>query len=356
MLKRSEFKDPLPGVPLIENPFFWRLSATEAWDAETHRVAADLRSKGYAILDFPDEALAARAEAIKTTFSPRYAWDAWRAGKIDSLRIQDACVFDENVKSIAANARILDLLTKVFGRRAFPFQTLNFAVGTQQHVHTDSTHFSSVPERFMCGVWLALEDVDEFNGPLILYPGSHTWPVYTNEQLGVNAQEQQPDTAHYVNYTRLWQELIDLHGAKPERFLAKKGQALIWLANLLHGGDKQHALERTRWSQVTHYFFEGCVYYTPLLSTPFYGNIHFRHLTDFSTGEPVNHTVGGYRVPDRFIEAAKTSNFAPRPVDSLPPDFDPQSYLTLNPDVAAANVDAATHYLTFGWREGRRWE
>ena len=53
-------------------------------------------------------------------------------------------------------------------------------------------------------------------------------------------------------------------GAKPVHFLPKKGQALIWDANLLHGGAPQTDRSLTRHSQVTHYFFEGCSYFTPL--------------------------------------------------------------------------------------------
>jgi hypothetical protein len=43
------------------------------------------------------------------------------------------------------------------------------------------------------------------------------------------------------------------------------------------------------------------------------------------------------------------------PTAKLPPDFDPATYLRLNPDVAAAKVDPAGHYLTFGIRENRRY-
>ncbi len=42
----------------------------------------------------------------------------------------------------------------------------------------------------------------------------------------------------------------------------KQGQALIWYANLLHGGAAQTDLSRSRHSQVTHYYFENCTYYT----------------------------------------------------------------------------------------------
>lgn len=42
-------------------------------------------------------------------------------------------------------------------------------------------------------------------------------------------------------------------------------------------------------------------------------------------------------------------------LSALPHDFDPQQYLLLNPDVAAAGVDAAYHYQLYGLREGRKW-
>ncbi|WP_223300446.1 glycosyltransferase domain-containing protein [Pantoea sp. At-9b] len=38
-----------------------------------------------------------------------------------------------------------------------------------------------------------------------------------------------------------------------------------------------------------------------------------------------------------------------------PEGFDPELYLALNKDVAAAGADAVKHYLRHGWREGRRW-
>src|SRR6185295_13704763 len=91
-----------------------------------------------------------------------------------------------------------------------------------------------------------------------------------------------------------------LHQAKPERFTAKKGQAVIWHARLMHGGDKQHDKTRSRHSQVTHYFFRDCVYFTPLYSDPFYGNIFFREVTDVATGEKVPNRVTGHNVPYWF--------------------------------------------------------
>jgi Phytanoyl-CoA dioxygenase (PhyH) len=294
----------LPGVPLIDSPFFERIFPLSNPDAETVRIAGDLREKGFAVFDFPDPEIDRLCEEIKSRHAPgAEKLAAWRAGTLD-LRNQDAWRDDANVKRVALNPTVLKILEKVYGRPAFAFQTLNFPVGSQQPPHSDSTHFSSSPEGFMCGVWLALEDIDADNGPLIYYPGSHRWPFYANEHLGVNGWHQPKRGAHAGEYQKLWNELIALRQAKPERFTAKKGQAIIWHARLMHGGDKQNDPARSRFSQVTHYYFRGCAYYTPLYSDPFYGNIFFRQLTDVATGEEVPNMVSGHEVPFWFLAQA----------------------------------------------------
>jgi hypothetical protein len=294
----------LPGVPLIDSPFFERLFPLANPDAETERIARGLRDNGFAVLDFPDPEIDRLCTELRARHAPtKEALDEWRAGRLD-LRNQDAWRADPNVKRVAINARILEILEKAYGRPAFAFQTLNFAVGSQQPAHSDSVHFSSNPEGFMCGVWLALEDTDSDNGPLVYYSGSHRWPHYGNEHLGVNAWHQPKRGAHSSQYRKVWDELIALHRAKPERFTAKKGQAIIWHARLLHGGDKQNDPMRSRFSQVTHYYFRDCAYYTPQDSDPFYGNIFFRQLTDVATGEPVPNVVGGHNVPFWFLAQA----------------------------------------------------
>ena len=58
---------------------------------------------------------------------------------------------------------------------------------------------------------------------------------------------------------------------------------------------------RSRFSQVTHYYFRDCAYYTPMYSDPFYGSIFFREMTDIATGEAIPNTVSGYKVPQWFI-------------------------------------------------------
>src|SRR5262249_3213297 len=76
----------------------------------------------------------------------------------------------------------------------------------------------------------------------------------------------------------------------------KKGHALIWAANLLHGGSPVADPDRTRHSQVTHYFFANCVWCTPGDSDLPIGRPHLREVIDLKTGRFVAPTYHGHAV------------------------------------------------------------
>lgn len=346
----NAFENPLPGVPLVESPFFGEIFTSDRFDVETLRIATELHEKGYAVVDFPEPDFDALAADVRAQLHEQFAWEEWRTRgpkREISLRIQDAWKTVPSVRRIAANETVIELLSALYGRRARPFQTLCFPTGTQQHFHSDAVHFSSHPERFMCGVWVALEDIHEDAGPLYYYPGSHRWPIYTNEQLGRCAVEIGVGTTQTV-FEPLWRKLVSVHGVDRERFLAKKGQALIWAANLLHGGEEQRDMERTRWSQVTHYFFDDCLYYTPMNSDPFYGSVDYRAPVDITTGEVMEHRYVGRPINPELVETLRW-----RPPE-LPEGFDRELYLEANPDVARSGMDPEEHWWLYGVHEGRK--
>lgn len=341
----------LPGVPSVESPFFAQLFTPETTDAETLRIARDLHQHGFAVFDFPDPDFDAVAETIREALAPAFDLAGWRAQSgPNSPRLEGGWRRHEGVRRLAVNAEVLAQLGRLYGREAFPFQTLNFPVGSQQAFHSDSLHFSSMPERFMCGVWVALEDVGPEQGPLIYYPGSHRWPIYGGAEIGHTAALS-PGTTQAV-YEPLWRALVEAHGVQPERFHARKGQALIWAANLLHGGDRHIDRNLTRWSQVTHYYFRDCAYYTPMLSDVSAGSIAYRLPTDIRSGEIVDGVYNGRVLPESYVAFTDPVNAAPRLERGNPP-FDGEAYLAANPDLRAAGVDPLQHWKRHGRAEGR---
>lgn len=291
--------ETIPGVPPFESPLFGRWLDETKLDEQTREAAQQLATRGFAVIDFPDPEIDDRIDRIKADLAPCFGDvdladpNAVKTGH--NLRVQDAWTHNEDVRAIASNPQLLELLSSIYGRRAFPFQTLNFPIGTQQQLHSDSIHFSSLPERFMCGVWLAMEDIDPSAGPLQYVPGSHSWPIVSNAAIGRNGHMADRNLAQEP-FEQYWQAMVDAAGSRPEPFLARKGQALIWAANLLHGGAPQEDSKRTRWSQVTHYFFEDCIYYTPTFSDENIGRFETRQIIDVSSGAPVENRFLGRAV------------------------------------------------------------
>jgi hypothetical protein len=186
-------------------------------------------------------------------------------------RIKDAWRLSENVKQVAVAPKVLAALQELYARKPLPFQTLNFVFGTEQAIHSDSMHFRPADPTYMCGVWVALEDIDMSNGPLVYYPGSHRMPFVDYKDVGFDADKNDYPSyhrfmmdrnSHYEEHVR---SLLEKNDLAPEYGTVKKGQALIWASNLLHGGLHQEDKSRTRKSQVTHYLFEGSfAFHTPM--------------------------------------------------------------------------------------------
>jgi hypothetical protein len=213
----------------------------------------EFRQQGYVVIDagLPTETLDAVVAELTPYTGPGCAVLEGAAVSFDN-RIQDAWTVNPNVHALATAPAVLDALTELYGRAPKPFQTLNFYRGTEQAVHSDSIHFNSEPFGLMCGVWIALEDIGPDQGPLVYYPGSHDLPFMDFADFGLPA-----DYEFNPQYEQGIAQMIADRRLRPEYGEIRKGEALVWSANILHGGSPQLDPSLTRWSQVTHYYFEG---------------------------------------------------------------------------------------------------
>lgn len=242
-------------------------------------VAISLREKGYALLEsmFDDILI----DRVIRDCDTKYSNESIHHN--ENRRIADAWRQMDSVRQIACDTRIIDLLSKIYGKRAFPFQTLNFNVGSEQRFHSDTIHFNSIPNHFMTGVWVALEDATLDNGPLAYIEKSHKLPIFNCDSIGIKSSSPKNDPyVRYFEYEDFVEEVIDVIGNGPRLVQMKKGDVFIWTANLIHGGSKIHKKKSTRLSQVTHYFYDDCVYFTPLSSDIRNAKLHLRLPVDIS--------------------------------------------------------------------------
>jgi len=184
-----------------------------------------------------------------------------------SKRMYDLVHVYNCVKQIVLAPRILKTLEMLYDFPMKPWQAMNFKYGTEQPAHSDTIHFNTIPAGRMCGVWVALEDIEEDQGPLFYYPGSHTLPEYVMSDVGAEPppiEERKP----CKEYEAYMESVIARENLEAKVFTCSKGQALIWASNFLHGGTKITREGATRYSQVTHYYAPDCTYYRPMYSRP----------------------------------------------------------------------------------------
>ena len=70
-----------------------------------------------------------------------------------------------------------------------------------------------MPQLWMSGVWVALEDTTTENGTLNIVPGSHKWSVYDYQSLGLPHPDDYEDGEknNYRIYEDLIKSLVEAH-------------------------------------------------------------------------------------------------------------------------------------------------
>lgn len=176
----------------------------------------------------------------------------------------------DEIRRLALHSMVLEILEKLYASKPIAFSTINFTKGTEQPMHSDYFHFGSMPELMLAGVWVALEDIDADAGPLTIVPKSQTMPIVLPEDLGIYQPPKSTADVkkNYTLYENWVQDYIRNNRLKTYTPKLKKGEALIWAANLLHGAFEIKRKILTRYSQVTHYHFENCeFFYNPNFSS-----------------------------------------------------------------------------------------
>ena len=205
----------------------------------------------------------------------------------DSTKLVDLHAHSSAARAAIASPPVVGFLAAVFEDQPKAFQSLTFWKGSQQAIHKDTAYVKvdSDPLHFAAS-WLALEDIEAGTGELEYYIGSHRAPDYVfnqyNKWMGPYVSE------HDRFLASLHEDAASLQHAK-SAFLAKKGDVLIWHADLAHGGSKIVRPELTRRSLVTHF--------TPARDEPYY-----RRDTQYAQVE-----LQGCRFVSEFVDIGPTT-------------------------------------------------
>ncbi|HVY15444.1 MAG TPA: phytanoyl-CoA dioxygenase family protein [Rhodopila sp.] len=171
--------------------------------------------------------------------------------------------------AVCLHSRIVRFLTLVFESKPVAMQQLLFQRSNMHAVHQDTSVVAVQEILQLAASWIALEDVVEGSGELAFFDRSHKLPHYLfkNGTKRINWIEDD----HAV-YAKALEDACRKAGYEYQRFLAKKGDVLIWSADLVHLSHPRRLPEDTsRLSCVTHYH--------PETTYPFWFHYHKDHHT-----------------------------------------------------------------------------
>lgn len=188
--------------------------------------------------------------------------------RYSSNKIMFAIKHSSLLRNLAKTPRLKAILKLLLQKEAVLFQSINFLRGSEQKTHSDSIHMSSYPEGNLIAVWIALEDIDESNGTIHYYEGSHHLPYYYNKDYNNQGNRWRIGDKPYDDYEDFIAKKIKELNLTKTIFRAKKGDVFIWHANLLHGGEPHINQQKTRKSMVFHYFGEGAICYHEVTQRP----------------------------------------------------------------------------------------
>ena len=188
----------------------------------------------------------------------------WKYGNKIMFAIQKSAY----LSSIGLNPQLKGIMEMLLGRKIELFQSINFFTGSQQRTHSDFVHMSTFPKGNLIAVWIALEDMCEDNGPLHYYPGSHKLPCILNKDYQNDGTKFMVGDKTYDKYEDEVERVLQKSDLKKEKFVAKKGDALIWHSNLLHGGEEVLNPKLTRKSMVFHYYAHDVICYHEITQRP----------------------------------------------------------------------------------------
>ena len=185
-------------------------------------------------------------------------------------------------------------------REVEPFQTITSHKGSQQGEHSDSIHMTTYPLGFLSAAWIACEDIHPDSGPLVYYPGSHKLPYVFSKEVGITEAEfkERGYQAYHEKYEPAIKRLIGDKRLEPHYFHARKGDVLIWHANLIHGGSKRNDLQYSRRAVVCHFFAKGTFAYHDLSASPtkpFSGTCLLRTQEKTSTASGFSKWLGKFK-------------------------------------------------------------
>lgn len=163
------------------------------------------------------------------------------------------------MRSLALYPPLMEQMKALIGEDLLLHLALTGWVSTERNWHQDDYLNPSHVNCYYTAVWIALDDIHPDAGPFEYIPGSHKWPLLRGEK--VRAHMSQRDLKNFNDWPWISEsfvvpaieEEIERRDLPTEKFIAKRGDVLIWHSRLMHRGTLANQPGMMRKSLICHY-------------------------------------------------------------------------------------------------------
>ena len=258
LLNALKNKFLVPKTQILDKSEMWFLSCPEdELERRSHlgpevlSALMSLRTNGYAVLkkNIPHSV----CDALISDFNAYCSGNEEAKKYTDEYGLRSRLALfhyvSDNAMKVATAPKTVNVLKAAFKNEFNIVGSLFFEKGSTQDVHRDTPAFFTNPLNHFFGVWNALEDIQPGTGELCYFRGGHK--VIRDQNLyddyGININ----------NYFSAVKEACLNAGLQLETFTPEKGDTLIWLPELPHGGSPRNNPAASRRSMVFHYIPRG---------------------------------------------------------------------------------------------------
>ena len=147
-------------------------------------------------------------------------------------RIMNPHFFDKKSREIILMSTFFSYSIQLIKSEVFGVQTMYFKWGSEQNHHQDDFYLNKT-----IGFWIALENVDEFNGSICVQKSSQKYDVVYPEDLGIKNPQ------HLGNDDRYSEKILEIYKKNKNKLKLndkivslEKGEGLILDGRLIHWG------------------------------------------------------------------------------------------------------------------------
>lgn len=280
---RHEYKVITPEVFLTDSPEPWidnpaneiddYLALTGQFPDSSLRARLELwRSHGYVVLRnaLSPEAIDAALDDLNEflTNASDYQWPLEVLGNhTDSGSVHPAIFDTPGVKIVqphclskalalaSVNQQAVGFISNILGGPVAVLQSQAFLRGTNQPVHIDWPYINAQRKLpYLVVGWVCLEDTHPSAGPVTLFPGGHDQKLtgifdWGGGQLTMSANSTRT-ASDFVSYVT---DRMQSANIRPEPQLLRRGDILLWHANMPNGEIEIQDTSLTRRAMLVHY-------------------------------------------------------------------------------------------------------